>query len=72
MNRPGNYELPLGAVTFRELIDELGGGIRDGRKIKAFIPGGSSAPILTGDKRSTPRWTTTRSAAAGSMLGSAR
>ncbi|MFQ5883406.1 MAG: NADH-quinone oxidoreductase subunit NuoF [Candidatus Methylomirabilales bacterium] len=43
---PGNYELPLN-VTLRELIFEYAGGMRDGRKLKAIIPGGSSAPILT-------------------------
>ncbi len=43
---PGNYEIPLSA-TLRELIFEHAGGMRDGRKIKAIIPGGSSAPVLT-------------------------
>jgi NADH-quinone oxidoreductase subunit F len=46
VNKPGVYELPLG-VTFRELIYEHCGGIRDGRKLKAFFPGGTSAPIMT-------------------------
>ncbi len=44
VNRPGNFELPLG-VPFRELI-ELCGGIRDGRKLKAVIPGGCSVPVM--------------------------
>jgi len=44
VNQPGNYELPLG-ITLRELVAH-GGGIRDGRKLKAVIPGGSSAAIL--------------------------
>ncbi len=43
---PGNYEIPLSA-TLRELIFEHAGGMRDGRKIKAIIPGGTSAPVLT-------------------------
>jgi NADH-quinone oxidoreductase subunit F len=43
---PGNYEVPLSA-TLRELIFEHAGGMRDGRKIKAIIPGGTSAPVLT-------------------------
>lgn len=43
--RPGNYELPLGA-TFRELIFEKGGGIPDGKEIKAILPAGASAPLL--------------------------
>jgi len=46
VNRPGVYELPLG-VTFREIIYEHCGGIRGGRKLKAFFPGGTSAPIMT-------------------------
>lgn len=45
---PGNYELPLNA-TLRDLIFEHAGGICDDRKIKAIIPGGSSAPTLTAD-----------------------
>ncbi len=44
VNQPGNYELPLG-ITLRELVAH-GGGMRDGRKLKAVIPGGSSAAIL--------------------------
>jgi NADH-quinone oxidoreductase subunit F len=43
--RPGNYELPLG-TTFRELIFEHGGGILDGKNIKAILPAGASAPML--------------------------
>jgi NADH-quinone oxidoreductase subunit F len=45
VERPGNYELPLG-TTFRELIFEHGGGIPNGRKIKAILPAGASAAIL--------------------------
>jgi len=53
--RPGNYELPLG-TTFRELIFEHGGGIPDGRSIKAILPAGASASILvaTDDVLDTP------------------
>jgi NADH-quinone oxidoreductase subunit F len=47
VNRPGNYEVELGA-TFRQLIDDLGGGVREGRKVKFFIPGGASSQWLTG------------------------
>jgi len=43
--RPGNYELPLG-TPFRELIFEHGGGIPDGKQLKAILPAGASAPIL--------------------------
>ena len=42
----GNYELELG-TSLRELIYDIGGGIPDGRKLKAVIPGGSSVPVLT-------------------------
>ena len=44
VERPGNYELPLG-VPFRELLD-IAGGVRGERKLKAVIPGGSSVPVL--------------------------
>jgi len=49
VNRPGNYEVELG-MTFRDLIfsPELAGGIREGRKVKFFIPGGASSQWLTG------------------------
>ena len=46
--RGGNYELPLG-TSLRELIYDLGGGIPDGRELKAIIPGGSSVPVLTAE-----------------------
>jgi NADH-quinone oxidoreductase subunit F len=42
----GNFELPLG-TTLRELIYDIGGGIPEGRALKAIIPGGSSVPVLT-------------------------
>ncbi len=48
VKRPGNYELPVNA-TFRDLIDDLGGGMRSDKPLKAFIPGGASAPFLTPD-----------------------
>jgi NADH-quinone oxidoreductase subunit F len=44
VNRPGNYELSLG-IPFPELL-EIAGGVRDGRKLKAVIPGGSSVPVV--------------------------
>jgi NADH-quinone oxidoreductase subunit F len=68
VQRPGVYEAPMG-VTFREIIDELCGGMRGGGKLKAFIPGGSSAPILPADKVDTPA-DFESVAQAGSMLGS--
>jgi len=66
--RPGVYELPLG-VTFEEIINTHCGGIRDGKKLKAFIPGGSSAPVLPADKVGIGA-TFDEVAEAGSMLGS--
>ena len=53
VNRPGNYELPLG-TPLREIIYEHAGGVRYGRNIKAVIPGGASTPILTPDKLDVP------------------
>ena len=47
VNRPGNYEIELGA-TFRQLIEGPGGGVREGRRVKFFIPGGASSQWLTG------------------------
>ena len=46
VRRPGNYELPMD-ITLRELIYEYGGGVPGDREIKAVIPGGVSAPVLT-------------------------
>lgn len=48
VNKPGNYEIPLG-TPFKDLL-ALAGGMRNGKKIKAVIPGGSSMPLLPGDK----------------------
>jgi NADH-quinone oxidoreductase subunit F len=45
VNRPANYEIPLG-MSFADLL-ELAGGMRDGRPMKAIIPGGASAPLIT-------------------------
>jgi NADH-quinone oxidoreductase subunit F len=50
--RGGNYELELG-TSLRELIYDIGGGIPDGRELKAIIPGGSSVPVLTADEVDT-------------------
>jgi NADH-quinone oxidoreductase subunit F len=47
VNRPGTYELEMGKVTVRQLIEEHCGGILGGRRVKAVIPGGASTPILT-------------------------
>jgi NADH-quinone oxidoreductase subunit F len=68
VQRPGNYEVELGIPT-RELICDLAGGPGDGREIKAFYPGGSSAPVLTADDLDLP-YSFEAMADAGSMLGS--
>jgi len=47
VERPGNFELPLG-IPFRDLL-AIAGGVRGGRKLKAVIPGGSSVPVVPGD-----------------------
>jgi NADH-quinone oxidoreductase subunit F len=65
---PGNYEVPLG-TPFAKLL-ELAGGMRDGRKIKAVIPGGSSMPVLPGDVMMGTDLDYDSIAKAGSMLGS--
>ena len=66
--RPGNYEVPLG-TPFATLL-ELAGGMRDGKKIKAVIPGGSSMPVLRGDVMMDIDMDYDSIAKAGSMLGS--
>jgi len=50
VRRPGLFELSIGSATMREIIDDYAGGIRDGRRLKAAIPGGSSAPVMTPDQ----------------------
>jgi NADH-quinone oxidoreductase subunit F len=47
VERPGNYELPMG-TTFRELIYEHGGGVPEGRKVKAIMPAGASSAMIPG------------------------
>ena len=53
VERPGNYEVELG-ITFRQLIDDLAGGVRGGKKMKFFIPGGASAPWLMPEHLDAP------------------
>ena len=51
VQKPGYFEIELGALTLGEVIDDLCGGVKPGRKLKAVIPGGSSAKVLrAGDK----------------------
>jgi NADH-quinone oxidoreductase subunit F len=69
--RPGTYEAPMD-VTLRELIydERFAGGMRDGRALKAVIPGGSSVPLLLPDQLDVPA-SFDGVAKAGSLLGSA-
>lgn len=53
VNQPGVYELPFG-TPLRYLIEECGGGMKDGKNIKAILPGGPSSAFLTADKLDTP------------------
>jgi NADH-quinone oxidoreductase subunit F len=67
VERPGNYEAPMG-TTARELIEGYAGGVRGGRSVKAWTPGGSSTPFLTADHLDTPM-DFDSIAAVGSLLG---
>ena len=68
VKKPGNYEVVLGTST-REIIYDLAGGIRDDNELKAFIPGGSSVPMLPADQVDVG-YDYESLAAAGTMLGS--
>src|SRR4051794_12086377 len=68
VQKPGNYEIVLGTPA-REIIYGLAGGPPEGGEIKAWFPGGSSAPVLTPDEIDLP-YDFDSMAAAGSMLGS--
>ncbi len=68
VNKPGNYEIPLG-TPFRDLL-EMAGGVRDGRQLKAVIPGGSSMPVLPADIIMECDMDYDSLAKAGSALGS--
>ncbi len=67
VNKPGNYEVPMG-TPFADLL-ELAGGIRDGNKIKAVIPGGSSTPVIPGDVMMDVAMSYDGIGKVGSMLG---
>lgn len=69
INKPGNYELPLG-IPLRHLIYDVAGGIRNGKTLKAVIPGGASAAMLTPGQIDIPMEFDSL-ASAGSMLGTA-
>ena len=68
VTKPGNYEINMG-TPFAKLL-ELAGGMRDGKKIKGVIPGGSSMPVIPGDVMITLDMDYDSIAKAGSMLGS--
>ncbi|MGS1117060.1 NADH-quinone oxidoreductase subunit NuoF [Castellaniella sp. UC4442_H9] len=68
VERPGNYEIPLG-TPFPKLL-ELAGGVKGGRALKAVIPGGSSSPVLPADIMMQTNMDYDSIAKAGSMLGS--
>lgn len=67
VNKPGNYEVPMG-TPFAELL-EMAGGMLNGKKLKAVIPGGSSTPVVPGDAMMEVNMDYDSIAKAGSMLG---
>ena len=68
LNNPGNFEIPMG-TPFSELL-KMAGGVRQGRKLKAVIPGGSSVPVLKGEDMMGLNMDYDSIAKAGSYLGS--
>ena len=68
VNNPGNFEVPMG-TPFRTLL-EMAGGVRNGRQLKAVIPGGSSVPVVHGDVMMEANMDYESIQKAGSLLGS--
>jgi len=68
VNNPGVFEIPMG-TPFSTLL-EMAGGMKDGRKLKAVIPGGSSSPVIPGEQMMELTMDYDAIAKAGSMLGS--
>ncbi|MCK5896307.1 MAG: NADH-quinone oxidoreductase subunit NuoF [Cocleimonas sp.] len=68
LNNPGNFEVPMG-IPFSELL-EMAGGVRNGNKLKAIIPGGSSVPVMPADIAMTLTMDYETIQKAGSYLGS--
>ena len=68
VNKPGNFEVPMG-TPFRKLL-EMAGGVRNGHKLKAVIPGGSSMPVLPGEIMMDVNMDYDSLQKAGSYLGS--
>jgi len=69
VQRPGNYEVALG-TPIRDIVYGLAGGPAEGRTVKCFFPGGSSAPVLTGEEGLDLPYDFESMAEAGSMVGS--
>lgn len=69
VQKPGNYEVPLG-YPLKDLINIEGGGMKPGRRLKAVIPGGSSAPVLTAEEVEKATMDYECLATMGTMLGS--
>ncbi len=69
VEKPGNYEVPLG-IPFKDLL-EISGGMRGGRKLKAVIPGGSSVPVVPGETMLATNMDYDSLKKAGSAIGSA-
>ncbi len=67
VNKPGNFEVPMG-MPFAELL-ELAGGVKNGNKLKAVIPGGSSTPVVPGEVMMEAMMSYDGITKAGSMLG---
>ena len=70
VNKPGNYELPLG-FPLMELIEDVCGGMRNGNALKAVIPGGSSVPIINAEEAGRCTLDYEGCQAVGTMLGCA-
>ena len=68
LNKPGNFEIPMG-TPFKDLL-EMAGGVKNGGQLKAVIPGGSSVPVLPGEIMMGCNMDYDSIAKAGSMLGS--
>ena len=70
VNKPGNYELPLGFPLI-ELIEDVCGGMRDGNALKAVIPGGSSVPLINAEEARACKLDYEGCVEVGTMLGCA-
>jgi len=72
INKPGNYEVELGSVTYRDLLfgEEYGGGIPNGKEFKALFPSGGSGPIMKPEHLDVPL-TYEGPSEVGSVMGSA-